>query len=41
MKTPKNIGVSVRDRLTQHARERRENAQLLMRVMPLSECSIV
>ncbi len=30
MKAPKNIGVSVRDRLTQHARERRENAQLLM-----------
>ena len=30
MKAPKNIGVSVRDRLTQHARERRENAQFLM-----------
>ena len=30
MKAPKNIGVSVRDRLTQRARERRENAQLLM-----------
>ncbi|WP_250645694.1 nucleotidyl transferase AbiEii/AbiGii toxin family protein [Phyllobacterium zundukense] len=30
MKVPKNIGVSVRDRLTQRARERRENAQLLM-----------
>lgn len=30
MKAPKNIGVSVRDRLTQHARERRKNAQLLM-----------
>ena len=30
MKAPKNIGISVRDRLTQRARERRENAQLLM-----------
>jgi hypothetical protein len=30
MKAPKNIGVSVRDRLTQRARVRRENAQLLM-----------
>lgn len=30
MKAPRNIGVSVRDRLTQRARERRENAQLLM-----------
>lgn len=30
MKAPKNMGVSVRDRLTQRARERRENAQLLM-----------
>jgi len=30
MKVPKNIGVSIRDRLTQRARERRENAQLLM-----------
>jgi hypothetical protein len=30
MKAPKNIGVSIRERLTQHARERRENAQLLM-----------
>jgi len=30
MKAPKNIGVSIRERLTQRARERRENAQLLM-----------
>jgi hypothetical protein len=30
MKAPKNIGVSVRDRLIQRAREHRENAQLLM-----------
>ena len=30
MKAPKNIGASVRDRLTQRARGRRENAQLLM-----------
>jgi len=30
VKGPKNIGVSVRDRLTARARERRENAQLLM-----------
>lgn len=30
MKAPKNIAVSLRDRLTQRARERRENAQLLM-----------
>jgi len=30
MKAPKNMGVSVRERLTQRARERRENAQLLM-----------
>jgi hypothetical protein len=29
-KAPKNLGVSVRNRLTQRARERRENAQLLM-----------
>jgi len=30
MKTPTNIGVSARNRLTKLARERRENAQLLM-----------
>ena len=30
MKAPKNMGVSIRERLTQRARERRENAQLLM-----------
>ena len=30
MKPPKNMGVSIRVRLTQRARERRENAQLLM-----------
>jgi hypothetical protein len=30
MKTPKNVGASVRDRLTRRARTRRENAQLLM-----------
>ena len=30
MKAPKNVGVSVRNRLTQRARERRANAQLLM-----------
>ena len=29
-KAPKNIGLSIRNRLTQRARERRENAQLLM-----------
>jgi len=29
-KAPKNIAISVRDRLTQRARERRENVQLLM-----------
>jgi len=41
MKAPKHIGVSVRDRLTQRARERRENAQLLMTRMPSNVCSIV
>ncbi|MFC5769248.1 nucleotidyl transferase AbiEii/AbiGii toxin family protein [Thauera sinica] len=30
MKAPKNMGVSVRDRLAQRARERRENTQRLM-----------
>jgi hypothetical protein len=30
MKAPKKMGVSIRERLTQRARERRENAQLLM-----------
>ena len=30
MRAPKNIGISVRDQLTRQARERRENAQLLM-----------
>jgi hypothetical protein len=30
MRAPNNIGISVRDRLTQRARERRENTQLLM-----------
>lgn len=30
MKAPKNMGVSIRERLTQRARKRRENAQLLM-----------
>jgi hypothetical protein len=30
MKAPKNMGVSIRERLTQRARERLENGQLLM-----------